>query len=159
MGFARVRSGQQQFPIVTKRRATFESARRFVVIARNARRLSAEAKESVSKTLQSPGQNVPQLFSTVTPDERVPNCRLLIKVPRPRENGARMGHAGRRSTLASRGVTYPCCANEQLRASVRHTDANNGQTATPAPRYDRPHGFSKDMYDKWPVSETKLTGL
>ena len=70
-----------------------------------------------------PVSDVPQPFSIVTPGRRVPNCRLLIKVPRTRENGARMGRAGGRPALTSRGVTCLCRANELLRASVRHTDA------------------------------------
>jgi hypothetical protein len=46
-------------------------------------------------------ERFPAVFD-VTPGWRVPNCRLIIKVPRTRENGARMRHIRKRTSPPGR---------------------------------------------------------
>ena len=48
--------------------------------------------QATSKNVPLPRYGAIQSRSTLTPDRRVPNCRLKIKVPDCRENGARIGH-------------------------------------------------------------------
>jgi hypothetical protein len=55
-----------------------------------------------------PVQNLQQRFPSVTLGRRIPNCRLVNKVPDFRENGTRMRHSRRRRYPQSNGGLCRC---------------------------------------------------
>jgi hypothetical protein len=59
------------------------------------------SSNNASSNVPLPVQNLSQPFPAATPVHRVPNCRLVIKVPRTRENGARIRHSQRQAAPAS----------------------------------------------------------
>jgi len=69
--------------------------------------LRCRSPQCALKYIPLPVQNLREPFPSVTAGRRIPNCRLVIKVPDTRENGARIRRGRRQISPPVEGWTLP----------------------------------------------------